>query len=34
MENAADYVKDHAFAVTGSNNEDGIAQALEKYGII
>ena len=34
MGNAADYVKEHAFAVTGTNDEDGIAQALEKYGIV
>lgn len=32
--NAADYVKEHAFDVTATNNEDGIAAALEKYGVI
>ena len=32
--NAADYVKEHAFDVTGTNNEDGLAAALEKYGVI
>ncbi len=34
MGNAADYVKTHAFDVTTTNNEEGIARALEKYGII
>lgn len=34
MGNAENYVKVHAFDVTKSNEEDGIAAALEKYGII
>lgn len=34
MGNAADYVKKYAFDVTGTNNENGIAAALEKYGVI
>ena len=31
MGNAADYVKQHARYVTGTNQEDGIAMALEKW---
>lgn len=34
MGNAAPYVKEHAFDVTGSNNEDGLAAALEKYHVM
>lgn len=33
MGNAADYVKAHAFDVTGTNDEDGVAAALKKYGV-
>lgn len=33
MGNAADYVKEHAFDVTGTNDEDGVAEALKKYGV-
>lgn len=34
MGNAEDYVKEHATDVTGTNNEDGIVMALEKYGVL
>lgn len=34
MGNAADYVKEHAFDVTGTNDEDGVAAALKKYGVL
>lgn len=34
MGNAADYVKKYASGVTGTNDENGIAAALEKYGVI
>ncbi|MGN8801354.1 HAD family hydrolase [Candidatus Merdisoma sp. HCP28S3_D10] len=34
MGNAAEYVKAHAFAVTETNGKDGIAAALERYGVI
>jgi Cof subfamily protein (haloacid dehalogenase superfamily) len=31
MENADETVKRHALAITGSNDEDGVARAIEKY---
>ncbi|MDR2738880.1 MAG: Cof-type HAD-IIB family hydrolase [Treponema sp.] len=31
MENADETVKQHALAITGSNDEDGVARAIEKY---
>lgn len=34
MGNAEDFVKEQAFAVTGTNEEDGVAMALEKYGLL
>lgn len=34
MGNAADYVKEQAFDVTGTNDENGVAEALKKYGIL
>ena len=34
MGNAEDYVKEYATDVTGTNNEDGIVMALEKYGVL
>lgn len=34
MGNAADYVKEYAFDVTGTNDEDGVAAALKKYNVI
>lgn len=34
MGNAADYVKKYASDVTGTNDEDGLAAALKKYGVL
>ena len=31
MENSAPYMKEFADVVTASNNEDGVAKAIEKY---
>ena len=33
MANAEDELKEMGFEVTGSNDEDGVAQAIEKYVI-
>lgn len=34
MGNAEDFVKEQAFDVTASNDEDGLALALQKYGVL
>lgn len=34
MGNAAEYVKEHAWNVTASNDEDGLAKALEKFHVL